>query len=524
MNFNSYIFILAYLPFCVISFRLIGKKGSSRRLKLWAALLSFGFLLYGDYRSALFLCASAAVNYCLARCIYSGKEPDAASNTASDIVSDTVPDKTGQGAQSQNINRQKLLLAIGVAADLLALGYTKYSGFLLSSLNEILHTDLHIRQVLVPIGISFLTFQQIMYLVDVYRGKIGEPDLTDYIFYITWFPKYVQGPITGYQKLMAGFSQDGREEQHQAAGIPLYPDADHTAHGLYLFILGLSRKVLIADSLSRAVQYGWSNIPELSSLELFIATICYTLQIYFDFSGYSMMAIGISRMLNIPLNVNFRAPYKALSINDFWKRWHVSLTGFFREYVYFPLGGNRKGTARTYINIMIIFALSGMWHGAAWTFLFWGVLHGAAQCLNRRFSGAWNRVPAAIRWVLTFGFVNLAWIFFRSADMKEAFGILRGIADLHSFAISEGFAECFALRELSLITSRSAAAAEFFAGIPAYGIPLLLGVSFVLIACIRDDTEEEFRPSAGKCVISILLLFLSVISLSGVVEFIYAGF
>ena len=369
-------------------------------------------------------------------------------------------------------------------------------------------------EILVPLGISFVTFQQIMYLVDRYKGKISSGNPLDYLFYVLFFPKLVQGPITDYNKLLGSFDDSQS----------LRPDEKNIAYGLWLFAIGLGKKVLIADVLSKAVSYGWNNFAGASSLELLISSLCYTFQIYFDFSGYSSMAIGVATMLNISLNDNFDHPYKSLSIGEFWDRWHISLTRFLREYLYFPLGGSRKGKVRTYINILIVFLVSGIWHGASWSFIFWGLLHGVAQCIDRLLGERWKKLNDTFRWICTFSFVNLAWIFFRSESVTQAITIVTRILRLESTELSQDFISCFVIDELAVLTARFPNFADFILEYRGYGLILYMIACFSLVLCGKTATKEEFNPGPLAVVASSLILFFSIISLSTVVEFIYGGF
>ena len=232
-------------------------------------------------------------------------------------------------------------------------------------------------------GISFFTFQQVSYLVDSYRTQeTRDYGFIEYTLFVLFFPQLIAGPIVLHKEMIPQF----RNEHNRIF------NSENFSRGMYIFAIGLFKKVLIADTFSQAVAIGYNNVENLSSLEALLVSFSYTFQIYFDFSGYCDMAIGISSMFNINLPQNFNSPYKSTSIIDFWNRWHMSLTRFLREYVYFPLGGSRKGKVRTYVNVMIVFLVSGIWHGANWTFIVWGIMHGVAQCLNRMFKNIWAKL------------------------------------------------------------------------------------------------------------------------------------
>jgi D-alanyl-lipoteichoic acid acyltransferase DltB (MBOAT superfamily) len=292
------------------------------------------------------------------------------------------------------------------------------------------------------------------------------------------------------------------------------------SHGLYIFSIGLFKKVLIADTLSQAVSWGFATVDDLSWIEALIVSVSYTLQLYFDFSGYCDMAMGIARMMNIGLPQNFNSPYRSTSIVDFWSRWHMSLTRFLREYIYFPLGGSREGTVKTYRNIMVVFLISGIWHGANWTFLVWGLIHGIFNCLNRMTKNLWDKVPKVIRWIVNFAIVNALWVIFRADNLKQAGQFLRRMISFGSFEIREGLAECFKMREFSIFLP-----SQLFGITTSYYLMwVMLIVVLVLSVKAKNSSEIVFRETKGRAAAAILLLVWSIFSLAGVSEFLYFGF
>ena len=269
----------------------------------------------------------------------------------------------------------KLTLALPVIANVLLLLYFKYLDFTITNINTILGLKITHPEIVLPLGISFYTFQQIAYIVAVEKGKLDNISLIDYLAYILYFPKLLMGPITDPVDYISQLNQVQKKKA----------DMHNIAVGIKLFSLGLIKKLMLADTFAAAVSWTYENIDAASSADCMLLMLFYTFEIYFDFSGYSDMAVGISAMFNIDLRINFDSPYKAVSIRDFWKRWHISLTGFLTEYIYIPLGGSRKGSMFTYLNIMIVFLVSGLWHGDNWTFILWGLLHGLFICIDRRF-------------------------------------------------------------------------------------------------------------------------------------------
>lgn len=326
---------------------------------------------------------------------------------------------------------RKALFIAGIGVNLLALFYFKYTMFALETVNILTSAQLSVPQIVLPIGISFFTFQQIAYLSDIYTGKhdpTGE-GLLNYSLFVCFFPQLVAGPIVHHKEMMPQF----------ASAQARIVNWENIYKGLILFSIGLAKKVLIADTLSPLVGYAFDQAGSLTFSEALYASLCYTLQLYFDFSGYCDMAIGCGLMLNIQLPWNFDSPYKALNIQDFWRRWHMTLSRWLRDYLYIPLGGNRKGDVRTLVNLFLTFLLGGLWHGAAWTFVIWGAMHGAALVVHRVWSRTGRQMVRPLAWLLTFAFVDLAWIVFRAKDMDclrrfaEAFAGFNGWLPRGSF-------------------------------------------------------------------------------------------
>lgn len=313
------------------------------------------------------------------------------------------------------------MLITGVSINLLLLGYFKYANFFVNNINEFFETGFHLENILLPLAISFFTFQQITYLVDSYKGKGKEYGFNNYCLFVTFFPQLIAGPIVHHREIMPQF--ENRD---------LYSlKTRNLSIGMTIFMLGLFKKVVLADSMAvpaNEVFQAAENGVELTIFEAWVGALAYTFQLYFDFSGYSDMAIGLARMFGIILPINFYSPYKANNIIEFWRRWHITLSRFLRDYLYIPLGGNRKGELRRYSNLMLTMILGGLWHGAAWTFVWWGCLHGFYLCINH----LWIRVKAKIcdqhlkaafparcgGRILTFAAVVIAWALFR-AESRE---------------------------------------------------------------------------------------------------------
>jgi len=405
MLFNSYLFIFLFLPIALIGYFALGRLGNLAPV-MWLALASLVFYSVSNWQFVLLLLASVAFNYGIGLLLISGRLRP-------------LP--------------RFAVLTIGVAGDLLVLGYFKYAGFLAANLNAIFSTGFTVN-ILLPVGISFYTFTQIAFLVDAYRGKVARYRLPDYVLFVTYFPHLIAGPILHHKDMIPQFERAAAKR----------PDAHMILCGLIIFAIGLFKKTCLADGIQPLVTLAFGpNAPSFD--QAWIGALAYTFQLYFDFSGYSDMAIGISLMFGIFLPLNFNSPYKAMSIIDFWRRWHMTLSQFLRDYLYIPLGGNRRGRTLRYANLMITMVLGGLWHGAAWTFVAWGALHGAYLCINH----AWNNYGPAVAprfarlaniaaFILTFLSVVVAWVFFRADSMSSAIYVLSKMADPTQIAFGRG--------------------------------------------------------------------------------------
>ena len=411
-----------------------------------------------------------------------------------------------------------MLLFLAILINVGVLAVLKYTNFFIETLNSLAGKSIGLIEFVIPLGISFITFQQIAYLVDSYRQETKAYPFLDYANFIVFFPKIISGPIICHEDMLPQLT-DVKNKKLNTANL---------AKGLHLFAIGLIKKVILAALFSGAVGWGFApeKIPYMSSLEALIVMLSYTFLIYFDFSGYSDMAIGISQMFNISLPANFNSPYKATSINDFWKRWHISLTTFLRKYIYFPLGGNRKGEFRTYVHIMIIFLVSGLWHGANMTFVVWGALHGIASVLERLFHKTWEKQNQVFKWVLTFLFVSAAWVFFAAPSVSDALNLLRRVLSFETFTLSPDLIATFRLNEFEFY--------EITVGIPLIGKLLLhisrrwmfvlLAFTFTLLLNTKNSMALKEQLTVRSSVKTALFMFWGILSLSNIIEYIYAGF
>lgn len=398
MLFNSYEFLLMFLPVCLGGYYAISRLLNQRTATAWLAMCSLFF--YGWWNPAYLglMIGSILVNY-------------------------------GFGLVLSGKHCTKAILALGVTLNLLLLAYYKYTDFFIANLNELAGLDWQLHNIILPLGISFFTFTQIAYLVDVYRGEVREYRMADYFLFVTYFPHLIAGPIIHHKEMMPQFASNAVEQM----------TARNITAGLVLFTIGLAKKILIADRVMVYVTPVFSAAENGASLTFFEAwggVLAYTLQLYFDFSGYVDMALGISLLFGIRLPLNFNSPYKSTNIIDFWRRWHMTLSRFLRDYLYIGLGGNRKGAFRRYINLWLTMLLGGLWHGAGWTFIIWGAMHGAYLCINHGWRALCQDrkalLPESVRTLLygtlTFMSVTVAWVFFRADTASGAIQILEGMA------------------------------------------------------------------------------------------------
>lgn len=455
MLFNSYGFILGYLPLVWGGFFLVARH--SRKLAaLWLAAASLFFYGWWNVKFVPLLLASIAFNYATGYAIGHARDPRTA----------------------------RYLLAAGILADLMLLGVFKYANFFIDSINDLFGLNVELAKIVLPLGISFFTFTQIAYLVDVFRGIAKEYDFIHYVLFVTYFPHLIAGPILHHKQMMPQF-----------ASASIYrPQYSNVGIGLTLFTIGLAKKVLLADSFGEYADPVFAAAKDGFEPKFIMAwtgALAYTFQLYFDFSGYSDMAVGLSRMFGVQLPLNFNSPYKAWNVIEFWRRWHMTLSAFLRDYLYIPLGGNRLGPARRHVNLMITMLLGGLWHGANWTFVVWGGLHGsflvvnhAWHALRRRFGfppGEPVGMARVAGVLVTFFCVVIAWVMFRADSLTSGLLVAKGCVGLSGLAVSqklEGIGEI--LRSHGVNTANGLVFTGWFEGNAA--LNLLGGVKITLLA------------------------------------------
>lgn len=546
MLFNSHVFIFLFLPITLFVFFCIGRLASNRRaiggqprtgratcvpgtavprLALgWLIVASLFFYGWWNPAYLALILASIGWNYAIGLLLVEGKLPS---------------------------RWRVFVLAAGVASNLAALGFFKYADFLIENVNRVSGSGLPLPGIALPLAISFFTFQQIAYLVDTFRCDTAEHSFLHYCLFVSFFPQLIAGPIVHHREMLPQFS---RPDVYR-------PSLRNLEIGLTIFFIGLFKKVVIADGVAgfatpvfAAAEAGHT----LSCLEAWRGALAYTFQLYFDFSGYSDMAIGLGRLFGIKLPLNFHSPYKASSIIDFWKCWHMTLSRFLRDYLYIPLGGNRKGPLRRYANLLVTMLLGGLWHGAGWSFVVWGGLHGVYlainhgwRALNRSFGFDGSRTTGlgrALARTTTFLAVIVGWVFFRAGDLSAASSILRSMAGLEGIALPRQF-------EPLVHMLRGGTAAVEWLGLSFTKLPHFSGsedlwtLAILMLVvwwapntqqimarvtpaldAVQDATNREcpqwlrWQPSPRWAVLATVLTVVSILHMSRVSEFLYFQF
>lgn len=400
MLFNSLEFIFIFLPISFFIYFFLNGFFKPIVGKAWLVFASLFFYSWWNVAYLPLIVISMVTNY---------------------IIGQQLGKENYNTVKLFGVFNKKIILIIGVTFNLVLLGFFKYANFFLENMN-VLGANFELPNILLPLAISFFTFQQIAYLVNSYREEMREYDFLNYALFVTFFPQLIAGPIVHHKEVMPQF----------ASSSNLIKSYKNIGLGLFIFSMGLFKKVAIADLFAGWATLGFDGSTELGFFDAWVTSLSYTFQLYFDFSGYTDMAIGAALLFNIRLPINFNSPYKATDIQDFWRRWHMTLSRFLRDYLYIPLGGNRIGPSRTYINLFLTFLLGGLWHGASWMFIIWGALHGSALVIHRFWHQLGFVMPTVLAWFVTFNFINISWIFFRAEDMNSALKVLRGMLDFSS--------------------------------------------------------------------------------------------
>jgi len=486
--FNSYIFIFAFLPITFFIYFWLNNKRLTYASKAWMVFASLFFYSWWNIIYLPLILGSILFNF-----------------TIGTIIS-------RNNKQQKGISKKSVLI-FGISANILLLGYFKYMDFFIANVNTALGTHWDLMHIVLPLGISFFTFTQIAYLVDAYRGEVKEMDYLNYTLFVTFFPHLLAGPILHHKEMMPQFDS-------VKSKIINYRNI---SAGLFLFSIGLFKKVIIADTFAKWANSGFDNSSMLSFFEAWATSLSYTFQLYFDFSGYTDMALGVALLFNIKLPINFNSPYKSLNIQDFWRRWHITLSRFLRDYVYIPLGGNRNGEFSTYANLFTVFLIGGLWHGASWMFVAWGALHGIAIVIHR----AWQQMGLAMNkvfaWFITFNFINITWVFFRANEWGDALKVFRGMIGLNGIIFDDKYEKyLYFLHSCKQVT---------FGGITQNigndsDILIWMIIGFILILLFKNSNQklDNFKFNYITVLISVMAFISGVLSLNKVTEFLYFNF
>lgn len=525
MLFNSYQFIFLFLPLTLLGFLIVSRKSQGLAI-FWLVLASLFFYGWWNPVYLFLIIGSMLLNFLVGRLL------------------------GGKGSYSEL--QRRWILALGITLNLSALGYYKYAGFFVANISAVTGVDFNFERIILPLAISFFTFQQIAYLVDAFRGITREYKFLHYALFVTFFPQLIAGPIVHHKEMLPQFlTAPSSRKIIQNLSI-----------GVTIFAIGLFKKTVLADNAALYASPVFTAAENGDPLSFFFAwggALAYTMQLYFDFSGYSDMAIGGARMFGIKLPLNFHSPYKATNIVEFWRRWHMTLSRFLRDYLYIPLGGNKLGPVKRYRNLFLTMLLGGLWHGAGWTFVVWGALHGFYLIINH----AWHRVrklvissdspvssaAKSIAWLITFVAVIIGWVFFRAADFSSAILILEGMAGGNGFELPNAIVA--RLGELGVLL-QDLGFGTYLGGGRQFVLTYLWVIPLTLVAVLFPNTQQimsrfepalspyrhpesdnhsitlmlplTWRPTGRWAALIALVGTLSVLALTSVSEFLYFQF
>ncbi|WP_432820896.1 MBOAT family O-acyltransferase [Trichloromonas sp.] len=489
MLFNSYIYIFLFFPVVAAVYFALNRMRLVLAAKAWLVLASLFFYSYWNPVYLPIILGSMLVNYGIGTALSRAAE---------------------KGAGRLTVSPQGLLL-FGILLNLGLLGYYKYADFFIANLNWA-GAGLPLLHLVLPLAISFFTFQQIAYLVDSYRNETREYDFLNYCLFVSFFPQLIAGPIVHHREMMPQFASLRNSLVNYR----------NIAVGLMIFSLGLFKKVGIADSFAVWATAGFDQAPVLNLVEAWAASMSYTLQLYFDFSGYTDMAIGSALLFNIRLPLNFNSPYKAVNIQDFWRRWHMTLSRWLRDYLYIPLGGSKHGETRTYVNLFLTFLLGGLWHGAGWTFVLWGGMHGIGTSVHRFWQSMGLKMPRWLGWSVTFLFVHCAWVFFRATTFDDAMKVFRGMVGLTGVMLPEKLQG-----SLATLAPAGVTFGKYLENIGGSDHTVFMVLIFALVAFLGPNSmelKERFRPSFRYMILVAAVLIAGLLNLTKMAEFLYFNF
>lgn len=487
MLFTSFEFIFAFLPVVFGVYFLLNRFGYERASKIW---LVFCSLFYYSWWKPIYLpliVLSILINF---------------------YIGTSLLKSTWLSARLS----QRAILVVGICFNVGLLGFFKYTDFFIANINSLLGLNLDLLKLMLPLGISFFTFLQISFLVDSYKGISKEYDLLNYSLFVSFFPELLSGPIVHHKEIIPQFDDPAKR----------VVIAENVARALFIFSIGLFKKVVIADRLAQWANVGFDHAAVLNFFEAWFVSLSYTFQIYFDFSGYTDMAIGAALLFNIKLPLNFDSPYKSTNPQEFWQRWHMTLSRFLRDYIYIPLGGNRRGEYRQSVNIMITFVVSGIWHGAGWTYIMWGATWGLSLIVHRLWKRTGWNINRSVNAVLFFLFFNATWILFRGRSFGDIVKVFKGQLGFNGVVLPESWAAIGPLKGMGLTFG------PWLGNIGAdkQYLLYLIAASAIICFCFRNSNElsERLTPSWRWALFTALLLGVSLVHLSQVTEFLYFNF
>lgn len=485
MLFNSYEFIFLFLPITLVIYFMLNKFNKNMLSKAWLVIASLYFYSYFNKSYLILIIVSILVNYFIG---------------------------TELNMKTNNVIRRKVLLIFGVLFNLGALGYFKYYDFFIENINYIFKTNFNLLHIMLPLGISFFTFQQLSYVIDNYHRKSLNYDFLSYCLFVTFFPQLIAGPIVLPAEMLPQFENEENKKINW----------ENMNRGLYMFSIGLAKKVIIADTIAHFANAGFDMMESLNFAEAWLTSISYTLQLYFDFSGYCDMAMGIGMIFNIILPINFNSPYKSTNIQEFWRKWHITLGRFMTNYLYIPLGGNRNGELKTLRNLFIVFLASGIWHGAGWNFVIWGMLHGICILIHRIWKNTGRKLSKFIGWFITMNLVNVFWVFFRAENLQSAVKVLKGMIDINGFL----YLLKYPTRALETTKKLREMTAERLGGLGSKEEILILIISIILVFLVKNSYEKmkNFKIKINYSFEILFYIIFSIFSLTGMSTFLYFNF
>jgi len=489
MLFNSFEFIFVFLPLTLLVYFVLLRRRLTIAAKSWLLFASLFFYSWWDVRYLPLIVISIFFNYTIGGMM---------------VEYDTK--------KSRPVSR-KAIFVTGLTANILLLCWFKYMDFFIGNVNGLIGTRLHFLKIVLPLGISFFTITQIAFLVDAYEGLVEERNLLNYALFVTFFPHLLAGPILHHSDMMPQFD---RLRNKVVNWKNLYL-------GLILFFLGLFKKVIIADTFSTWASAGFDGSQPLTLVPAWLASLSYTFQLYFDFSGYSDMALGVGWMFNIALPVNFNSPYKATGMIDFWKRWHITLTNFVTTYLYTPIlrALGRITFANSLAAIFMAMLISGFWHGAGWSFIIWGGMHGFGLVVNHIWRKRRLHMPSFLGWVITFNFVNLSFVFFRAKSLDGALRVLQGMAGMNGVMLHRSLAKFKILADMGITFG------GWLDAIKGNDQTWIMVLCALLIAVLWKNSMEIVscvRPAWSWFALLLIVAFWSLLDMGKVSEFLYFQF